>query len=477
MFRKFFSATALVSVVAAGLSFSVRTQACGEPMPQTLLWLYKNSSEIHLATYSRSVDVGVATDEDDYSRVSVRLFFDISSTLKGESKKSFAVDRVEYRSKRAAEVEKAAEPEPDADEAEETDEAAAGDEPSEDHVDKAEDEGMQPGSPVLLFLSEKGEEDEFEDEGEESETKKARVGEKDENPELVLASQRDGIRWIASADIGVYERRIKELNSIYSGDAKGRQEELIDWMIRCMEHSATRWDGAFELNMSFASLDRIEAAEEYEGDDEGKPWVASSDNEEAAYARLVTRSQMDRMSNILMSPGDAIKKGALSGIPDGEAELIGLVERWARPDVAKFLLHRLRDGRLEAYESHRLMNSIASMLEDDELTKAVEEYGEILWEDGDEIYEADVDEEEGEDVEAEVSTDGSNEAPAKVTGKTADIESAESNDDQPEKRRRTVKEVRAERLAAFIALVDSVLAKPEVQLEIAIRADAAGRQR
>jgi len=466
MFRMILSATAFVSVVVTGLSFSARTQACPAPMPQTLLWLYQNSDEVHLATYSRSVDVGIEADEEGHSQVSVRRFFDISSTLKGESKKSFAVDQFEYRSKRTASFSIDGVPQPDPETSEEADDPdEVSDEPTEEQgEEEAQDEGMRSGSPVLLFLTEKIDEDE-----ERGEEKQPSASKKDEKPELILTSQRDGIRWIADGDIGVYESRIKELNSIFSDDVKDRDHQLIEWMIRCMENNATRWDGAYELDSSFESLDRVEAAEEYEGDEEEKPWVASSDNDDAAYARLMTRSQMDRVSNILVSPGDTTKNGSLSGVMDGEDALIALVERWAGPDVAKFLLQRLRDGSLESYETNRLMTSIAMILGADELTEAGEAYGEVQWEDDDEIYEEEDDEEETEEVTSE--------EPAVDENSPAIPDPATTDEDEAKKPRQTVREVRAERLAAFIALTDAILARPEVQVEIAIKIQAAGRHK
>lgn len=49
-------------------------------------------------------------------------------------------------------------------------------------------------------------------------------------------------------DIKAYSDRIGELlNIIKRDDESDRRTETIDWLVRCVEHPTTRWDGAYAL--------------------------------------------------------------------------------------------------------------------------------------------------------------------------------------------------------------------------------------
>lgn len=49
-------------------------------------------------------------------------------------------------------------------------------------------------------------------------------------------------------DIEAYDDRIGELlNIIQRDDQSDRRAETIDWLVRCVEHPTTRWDGAYAL--------------------------------------------------------------------------------------------------------------------------------------------------------------------------------------------------------------------------------------
>lgn len=59
----------------------------------------------------------------------------------------------------------------------------------------------------------------------------------------------DGTRVINEpVEIETYSVRIRELlNIIERDDENERGAETIDWLVRCIEHPTTRWDGAYEL--------------------------------------------------------------------------------------------------------------------------------------------------------------------------------------------------------------------------------------
>lgn len=434
MFRKMFSAAAIVSVVVAGLSFSPRVQACPVDMPETLLSLYKSSSEIHLANFVKAEDVGVESESDGYSRVSVKRSFDISTTLKGDTRKMFETNDIEYRYQPPADA---------AVKEEAKDSDRPEDESPRGEAAEGESEGEKPmaaGDTVVLFLAERGSEED-EDSVEDQKRKK-----KDGEKEVRLVNLADGVRHIDAGDAAVYESLIKELNSIFSGREKGRDAQIAEWLIRSLEHPATRWDGARELDLSFDSLDRVAAAEEYEktrkeegekadsDDDEEKPWVEESDGESAAIAKALTQSQKDRISNILLTQDE---NATSATIRDGDAMLLRVVQRWGGPDVAEVLIQKLGNAQLESYEASSLMASISSLLKDDELMKAAEAYREIAWEDDDDDFEEKTDADTSDGVEAEAK-------PVRKIG-----------------------EVKAERLAGFIVMARSVVTRPEAQVAAA----------
>ena len=101
------------------------------------------------------------------------------------------------------------------------------------------------------------------------------------------------------------------------------------------------------------------------------------------------------------------------------------------------------------------------MLKDDALAKAAEAYRELAWDDGDEVYE-----EESEDAaETEAASD---ELPT-LEEKSAETPESETTADPEVKPRRTVLEVRTERLANFIALARSIALRPEAEVDVAVR--------
>ena len=97
MFRSLLCAAILCAVVLSGLIFSPNAQACPVKIPETLLALYRNSKEIHVARFDKKLLESVNSNEKEYSILNVKYFFDISSTLKGESRKMYTYIDTEYR--------------------------------------------------------------------------------------------------------------------------------------------------------------------------------------------------------------------------------------------------------------------------------------------------------------------------------------------------------------------------------------------
>jgi len=216
MFRSLLCAAILCAVVLSGLIFSPNAQACPVKIPETLLALYRNSKEIHVARFDKKLLESVNSNEKEYSILNVKYFFDISSTLKGESRKMFTYSDTEYRYR--------------------SNENEPVDEFRNESIDSS---SLKAGDLVLLFLKE-----EEPDEGE------ADPADRDKKPELVLTDYRDGLKQVKDSELSVYETRINELNKIFASE-KEDNTAVLQWLIRCIEDPLTRWDGAFDLNSSF----------------------------------------------------------------------------------------------------------------------------------------------------------------------------------------------------------------------------------
>jgi hypothetical protein len=290
MVRSFFSAAAIAFLLTANLLMPITASArrCPEEPPKTLLGLFRSSEAIYVARFDRVDQETVVEDEADYSIVETKQRFDISSTLKGETRKFVVLSNREYRSKTAEE--------PGDAEYEEFEGIYDG--------ETANLGDVKAGDPVMLFLT-------FDEERDETEEAEVRAPER--SKDLVLTDYRKAVKKLSDDDMAIYEARIRELGSIFAGE-KVNDSEIVAWLVRCIEDPATRWEGAFELLQSFQELewrDRLKkereeriakgedvdeevALDEGSADEHGKPVDTTQ------YARLLTSSQKDRLTRIAL---------------------------------------------------------------------------------------------------------------------------------------------------------------------------------
>lgn len=406
------------------------SRRCGEKMPETLLALYQNSDAIHIARFDKTEDGEITEQTDEYTAISIKKHFSISSTLKGESRKFFVLDEVDYRFKGTVEE-------------------------SEEHEEDPEDSvKLDPGDTLLLFL---------------------KTGEDEESFELT--DYRDGTKKLTTGEIGVYEARIKELNKIFDAE-KVDEFEIVRWLIRCAEDPITRWEGTFELLQSFQNLDwkakeaerrdeslnRGEAVEQEETAEPDKDGVFMTGT--TTFAKILDPNQKQALSNLLFdrpSPdGDTADKAVIAG----DAALVELVQMWGDSRLPVYLLNQLRAGSLEPYEVSQLMTSIAGVLGDDEITELAGRYAEISYEEDSaevpneaqpgELADADPAEKDVvisvKELEAEVPENTETQA-------LIDEEAAESETAAPKKR--TYKEVKDDILSQFLVRSEQVMAEKE----------------
>ncbi len=58
-----------------------------------------------------------------------------------------------------------------------------------------------------------------------------------------------GVKTLEPDELNVYKPRIREMQTILDlKDADDRFIQTVEWLVKCVEHEATRWEGAYELN-------------------------------------------------------------------------------------------------------------------------------------------------------------------------------------------------------------------------------------
>lgn len=428
MFRSLLCAAILCAVVLSGLIFSPNAQACPVKIPETLLALYRNSKEIHVARFDKKLVESVTSNEKEYSILNVKYFFDISSTLKGESRKMFSYGETEYRYL--------------------SNENEPVDEFRTESIDSS---STKAGDLVLLFLKE-----------EEPDEREAHPSDRDKKPELVLTDYRDGLKQVKESELSVYETRINELNKIFASE-KEDNAAVLQWLIRCIEDPLTRWDGAFDLNSSFLMKEHEdEAARAGEEASENRFYFFGEGTRNSQYARLMTDAQKQAVTNILISAPTKVRsqEEKENGLSRGDYALIQLVTRWADSKVAGYLLERLRTGRDDRWDVSSIMNSISDILDDKDVEAASDAYAEALGGDDNEIVSGS----EVADGDEKDVADG----PADPESKS---ESPDRSDDTPESsaiadagvQKITYLELRAALLAKFISAADMAIANPKAE--------------
>lgn len=229
MLRSLFCAAALFSLFLSIclIPQTVSARRCGGEVPETLLSLYQKSDAIYVAAFDKLVEGEIADHDENYFIQDVKKHFSISSTLKGASRKFLVLEDDNYIAKNTVPEPPPAEPAaPSANE-----EPAPAAEESELEEENDSEVKLSGGDTLILFVTDAGEES---------------------SPELTHYSY--GLKKLSMHEIGVYEARIKELNSIFAAK-KVNDRHLLEWVIRAAEDPVTRWEGTFELLQSVRDLE------------------------------------------------------------------------------------------------------------------------------------------------------------------------------------------------------------------------------
>lgn len=314
-----------------------------------------------------------------------------------------------------------------------------------------------------------------------------------------VVDMRRGAKRLSEEALKVYVKRIEELNWLNRQGAPDAAE-LAEWLTRCAEEPATRWEGAYELAVAQKlaaaeeetarkaaglktdeeeesdSEDEAEAAEEAEGaaEAEATPAEEASDageSEEASEASEVTeetpavdegtveelssderwvwqgtdvKAEVFRALNAEQQERLASALYGAEKLEEGELELVPVVAVWDGGRLAPFLLKQLAKLTDDPpYEAEGLMETVASLLKDRRLRKLAEKYSEDAPY-GD--YSADDEDSEGSDEE---------DSDAASSSAKADARDAEP--------RPTSAQVRGQMLRAFIAAAEESLNRAGVE--------------
>ncbi|MGE0887056.1 MAG: carboxypeptidase-like regulatory domain-containing protein [Blastocatellales bacterium] len=192
-------------------------------------------------------------------------------------------------------------------------------------------------------------------------------------------------------DLSVYRQRIEELNSILTTD-QPNNAELIEWLVRCVEEPATRWDGVYELERSLATRLNSKPKSEDESNKEnqslektikavtGQNSLDQDKTEdvvefqrldtEAALADTLTDNQKARLANALFS---------IESLSDADNGLVNLVQKIGDKRLLPYLVYQLRIKANEAPRlAENLVSTIAELLDDEDVQDAADEYSENI---------------------------------------------------------------------------------------------------
>jgi hypothetical protein len=298
--------------------------------------------------------------------------------------------------------------------------------------------GLKLGDQALFFLSRRESGDGFE-----------------------LSDYSYSVKKLAPADLSVYVERLNELNAMTKAGPVD-DAAIVEWLMRCAEQPATRWEGAYELAQSLErdaddadDADDTEASGETKAPDEtvtvnsvaaGKPAqqadstaaTCSKPGEPPPFAAILSDGQKAHLLTILYS---------LDALTEKDMELVELAKYWKDERLLPFLIERLRrieDNPLPVAE--RIVQTVAETMNDEDLKKLAEDYG-------NDISYADLEEEEEEATDAAALPAAASEAGDKVVDQSGD-----DTEEQP-KDAASARQERSKKLRHFINVVEQKRAK------------------
>ncbi len=375
---RLFSRTASRRIILLALTISLAAlvvslvatetgSACGGPPPKPLRALYTESDLVVVARVGQTVPVEVASFEDKAKAYLLKTSLHVNSTVKGQGNHGvISLYSVRWRGQ------------------------------NDDQAPTAYDD-YDDGEKLLFFLKRRANEEGYEE-----------------------ADVSYGVKKLTDADLRVYVERMDELTLIMQQE-KPDPARIVEWLVRCAEEPATRWEGLYELTMSKYATDAKEAekneaaAEKEDGEEGGEAAEgeaeadhASLNHGETAEAEGASDSETSSGSKFAASPSPGLAKmidrpetyyapdpelvGLLTAeqkkrladvlfnnkpVTPDEVTLIELVKEWRDPRFAPFALAQLRSfGDEPPYMAETWMTALAESLGNDELMKLAAKYSE-----------------------------------------------------------------------------------------------------
>ncbi len=167
-----------------------------------------------------------------------------------------------------------------------------------------------------------------------------------------------GARKLSESDMDVYRRRIEELNAIEKQDGS-KTEALVEWLVRCVEEQATRWEGGFELEASNSKLCGS-------GSGANRTSVLIDEVGSFNFAALLTPEQKDRITATLFN---------VDQITEDELPLVEIIATWNDPRFLPFLMAQLRLMQADPPPlAESLLQTVADALDDEDVTRLADQY-------------------------------------------------------------------------------------------------------
>jgi len=298
--------------------------------PSTLLRLHRESDLIAIVTVGKSRVVG--TDEHESKQFLTSL--KVSTLLKGNNTQS-VIPFYHWVSRNA--------------------------------LDEDEDQ-IKTGDTMLVFLDRRKSDDDKLMDG------------------FELSSWSRAIRKLDNAALGVYRQRIEELTPILQR-SPADNAELIEWLVRCIEEPATRWDGAQELSRltpfplpsdqttqkeppdeKFTAAIVAQSAQKPLELEEETDAEEKEEKSDSPLLSLLNDGQKTRVLNVLFS---------IQELQEDDLPLVQLVGNLDDKRLAPYLiaqLHRLAPEAPRLAET--LVATIAEILDDEAIEKAADHYRE-----------------------------------------------------------------------------------------------------
>jgi hypothetical protein len=212
-----------------------------------------------------------------------------------------------------------------------------------------------------------------------------------------------GAKSLNNRGIEVYSARIRELIEIEEQtDPNTRRERLVEWLVRCAEEPATRWEGAYDLRYSrMMKMLKIEMENERkkaqggqevavdEGETEEPKEGVNSLGLEGELVFIEEDETEERKEEVvdLTAPLTEEQKGRLtaalyraSSLSNGVMDLIKLVESWGDENLVPFMWSYLKASKKDSpWETRSLMRELAALLKNQEAMELTEKFEGVIY--------------------------------------------------------------------------------------------------